>query len=383
MTWIRHALRAAPVAVLALSFAPGAGLALPLFSRDGGPPCRSCHLDSPRLSPAGIRFLERGYRGGDSLAVFPTHTFPVSVTARLGVRAERSSVPGAAAARSASAHRSIDDGISLESAGALGTRFSYQVSLDGSRAGDGPRASRAHLQFDDLLSRDRLNLRVGSYDADLPFLSAERNPTLHPYLAPVGLWARGLELNGGLGAWRYGGALIHSSRSASGPDPDTGPIRSLEDTYWMLSHQAGAASFGARILFDRQDSSLPSLTWMQHLQALVGGAITRRSWAIAPAYVFDRFDDRPAAGIHDRHQFYLLEATLVPGQGRWALNARAEHEYRTRTVWTPEEDHQMLVLNLARVLNPLARIAIEGSASGDNIGGPRSAMLGAYVWLQY
>jgi len=378
MNWIRLLLPAAPLAVLGACLASGSSQALPLFSRDGGPPCSRCHLDSPRLSPEGIRFLQHGYRGDDSLAVFPSHSFPVSVTARLGVRAERSSVPGAPAAR-----RSIDDGISLESAGALGTRFSYQVSLDGSRAGDGPRASRAHLQFDDLLSEGRLNVRAGSYDADLPFLSAARNPTLHPYLAPVGLWARGLELNGALGDWRYGGALIHSSRSASGPDPDTGPIRSLEDTYWMLSHQAGAASFGARMLFDRQDSNLPSLTWMQHLQALAGGALTSRHWAIAPAYVFDRFDDRPAAGIHDRHQYYLLEATLAPGLGRWAFNARAEHEYRTRTVWTSEEDHQRVVLSVARVLSPLARIALEGSMDGDNIGGARAALLGAYASLQY
>lgn len=378
----RFALRAAPIALFVAILSPGSARALPLYSRDGGPPCSRCHLDSPRLNPEGVRFLERGRRGDDSLEVLPSHAFPVSVTARVGVLAERSSVPGAAT-RGAPTRRAVDDGVDLLSAGAVGTRLSYLVALDGSRAGDGPRASRAELQVADLVSRQRLNLRLGSYDAELPFLSAARNPTFHPDLAPLGLWARGLELNGLMGEWHLAGGLIHSSRGTNGPDPDPGPIRSLEDTYWMFDRTRGAGSFGARMLFDRQNSSLPSLTWMQHLQLLAGGAITKPHWAIAPGYVFDRFDDRPAAGIHDRHQYYLLEATLAPGAGLWALNARAEHEYRTRTVWTPEEDHQLVVLSLARVLDPLARIAIEGSVAGDNIGGPRAATLGAFVSLQY
>ena len=159
MRWIRFALRAAPVAVLVLFLKPGSGQALPLFSRDGGPPCSRCHLDSPRLSPEGIRFMQRGYRGGDSLLVFPSHSLPVSVTARLGVRTVRSSAPGTGATHSAAARRSLDDGVSLESAGSLGRRLSYQLSLDGSRAGDGPRATRAYVQFDDLLSHERLGAR--------------------------------------------------------------------------------------------------------------------------------------------------------------------------------------------------------------------------------
>jgi hypothetical protein len=373
---------AAPLAVLAAFLAPGPAHALPLFSRAGGPACSNCHLDALRLSPAGIRFMQRGYRGEDTLGLFASHGIPVSFAARLGVHAVRTAAPGGAAGETPTRH-AVDDAVSLQSAGTLGERLSYRVAFDGSRAGDGPRDSRAQLQLADLISRGRLNVKLGSYDAELPFLSAARCPTVHPYLTPVGLWARGVELNGMMGSWHYGGGLIHSSRSASGSDPDAGAIRSLEDTYWTFDHTAGAASFGGRMLFDRQDSNLPTLTWMQHLQALAGGAITTAHWAIAPAYVFDRFDDRPAAGIHDRHQYYLLEATVVPGAGRWALDARAEHEYRTRTVWTAEEDHQLVVMSLARVLTPLARVALEGSVGGDNVGGPRTTTLGAYVGLQY
>lgn len=375
---------AAPLALPALAvlaFAAPAARALPLFSRAGGPACSQCHLDSPQLSPAGIRFMQSGYRDSQATGMLSAHSLPISVTARLGLRGERIEAPDAAGPH-ATPRGTFDGGVELQSAGAITRRLSFHFDLDGNRAGDGPRATRADLQIADLISRQRLNARIGSFDAELPFLSEQRCPTLHPYLAPVGLWARGLELNGGPEDWRYGAGLIHSNQSVT-PEAEEGSVHSFEDTYWMLMHQAGRANFGARMLFDRQDSTLPSLTWMQHLQLLVGGAMLEPHWSLAPAYVFDRFDDRPAAGIHDRHQYYVLAGTFVPGAGRWAVSARAEHEYRTRTVWTPEEDHQLLVLNVARVLNPLARVAIEGSVSGDNVGGPRSNRLGAYLGLQY
>ncbi|MGH7740526.1 MAG: hypothetical protein ACRENS_00735 [Candidatus Eiseniibacteriota bacterium] len=334
------------------------------------------------MNPDGIRFMQRGYSTPDSLELLPAHTIPISVSARLGVRAVRQKFPGAQQPKLEPRRGSVDDGIGLAGAGRIGARLSYLLEVDGNRAGDGPRETRASLQFDDLLSRQRLNLKLGSFDAELPFLSAQRSPTMHPYLAPIDLWARGFELNGNLASWHCGGGLIHSSQSLR-TDADATAIRSLEDTYWTLGHQSRAVSVGARLLFDRQDSTLPSLAWMQHLQALMGGALVKPHWAIATAYVFDRFDDRPAAGIHDRHQYYLLETTLVPGSGAWVWNARLEHEYRTRTVWTHEQDHQLVVLNLARVLSPIARLALEGSLGGDNVGGPRSASMGAYVGLQY
>jgi len=370
---------------LALSCALGASRAqaLPLFSRDGGQPCSRCHLDSPQLNPEGIRFMQDGYRDSETVAMLSSHTFPVSVAARLGVRAERIESSTSAGLHASPTRSTLDDGVELQSAGAITRQLSYHFNLDGGPSGDGPRATRADLQIGDLVSRRRLNARLGSFDAELPFLSEQRCPTLHPYLAPVGLWARGLELNGGLSDWHYAAGLIHSNQSETGLDPDAGAIHSFEDTYWMVGRNAGAVNFGARMLFDRQDSTLPTLTWMQHLQLLVGGALIEPHGSIAPAYVFDRFDDRPAAGIHDRHQYYVLAGTLLPGDGRWVFNARAEHEYRTQTVWTPEEDHQLLVLNVERVLNPLARVALEGSLSGDNVGGPRSRGLTAYVGLQY
>ena len=142
----------------------------------------------------------------------------------------------------------------------------------------------------------------------------------------------------------------------------------------------GARRFGARMLFDRQPSNLIIHSWLQHLQAAVSGSFAAKRFLLIPGYVFDRFDDRPGPGIHDRHQYYLLEALgLLDREHRWALTARYEHEYRTKTVGSPEEDHQLGVLNLSRQLTPNATLALEVAHAGDNVSGPRVNELDAYV----
>jgi hypothetical protein len=138
------------------------------------------------------------------------------------------------------------------------------------------------------------------------------------------------------------------------------------------------------MLFDRQSSNLPYHTWLQHLQATAGGSITTGRTVAVAGYVFDRFDDRPAAGIHDRHQYYLLDVLRpLDRRQRWWVTARYEHEYRTQTVLTPEEDHQLGVLNLTRQVNANAKLAVEVAHAGDNVSGPRVNTLDAYVDLAF
>src|SRR5262249_1662684 len=70
-------------------------------------------------------------------------------------------------------------------------------------------------------------------------------------------------------------------------------------------------------------------------------------FTVIPSYVFERFDDRPGPGLHERHQYYLLE-TLVPldPEGRWAVTGRYEHDYRTRNAYDPEEHRDLAALDL-------------------------------------
>src|SRR5262249_42982897 len=163
------------------------------------------------------------------------------------------------------------------------------------------------------------------------FLSQARRTTLASYLSPVAFDASGLELNGRRSRWTYAAGLALSGRHSSGGPRPSRIGRRWGDTYLRLTRNGGDRSGTAQMLFDRQDSSLPALTWLQHLRAQLAGFLGFPHFTVIPSYVFERFDDRPAPGLHERHQYYLLE-TLVPldVEGRWAVTGRYEHDYRTR-----------------------------------------------------
>jgi hypothetical protein len=158
----------------------------------------------------------------------------------------------------------------------------------------------------------------------------------------------------------------------------------LQDTYAWLSRGFGAQQLGVRVWFDRQDSDLPFHTWLQHMQHEVAGCFTIRSLQVIPAYVLDRYDDRPAAELHDKHHDAMLEVVApLDGARRWLLSGRYEHEYRTGTPYSPEWDRQHTAIDLAFDPRPDTRLALEWSHAADNIGGPRTDALDAYFRIGY
>ena len=106
----------------------------------------------------------------------------------------------------------------------------------------------------------------------------------------------------------------------------------------------------------------------QHLRAQLAATIGPPRFTLTPSYVFDRFDDRPSAGIHEHHQYYMLEmlAPLDPN-GRWAMTGRYEHDYRTPNRHDPEDHRQLAVLDLAWQAMRSTKIAVEGSYADDRL----------------
>ena len=131
-----------------------------------------------------------------------------------------------------------------------------------------------------------------------PYLALSQAARFQDYLTAESLPARGLELNGVMGGWTYGAGLIESRRAQYSAAAATRAFERLEDPYLWLARDLGAQRVGARMLFDRQDSNLPFHAWLQHLQAQASAVLAVRRLALVPAYTFDRFDDRPAAGLH-------------------------------------------------------------------------------------
>jgi len=226
--------------------------------------------------------------------------------------------------------------------------------------------------------------RVGRFDGALPLLSNHTVSTIHPYLAPVGLDALGLSVSGRSRGWSGSVGWIDSRQNLLPNDETPLALRRMNDAYLWVGRGGRSAVVQASMLFDRQNSTLPSLTWMQHLKAETGAEFSLWSLTLIPSYVFDRYDDRPAAGIHDHHHYFMFQA-LAPldARRRWLVSARIEHDYHTRTVLTPEGDRQLEVANLSCELLPGTSLAIEGSDQTDNFGAPDVRSIDARIRLVY
>jgi hypothetical protein len=374
------------VALIALvvSVCPAPASGLPLFSRSESAPCARCHVAVPALNATGERFLRNGYRAagraahsaGESGALPASFVFEAGETL---TRTDTLSAGGARGSRTPGEFR--QQVLDVHAAGTAGENVSFhiQASMDSASA---MRITVAFVQFDDVVGGGALAIKLGSFEAGLPFLSSARRPMGRDYLAPVEVAAQGFELNGGHAAWSYAVGMMNSSRTGLG----TGGrgFNRLEDTYLRMTREFGEQAVGGRMLFDRQDSNLPFHAWLQRLQAQFAGRFGANRFWLVPAYTLDRFDDRPGPGYHQRHQYVMLEAlALVGAEREWTLVARLEHEHTTPTRITPGEDHDLEALRLARAVTPNSRVALEWSRRAELAGGPRDWRIGATVQLAY
>jgi hypothetical protein len=374
---------AALLPVLAALAFPAASAALPVFSRQEPAPCARCHVSAPVLNAAGERFLRAGYRtaGEEAHAVARPGALPVSVVLEAGEVVSRVERPGVGGTRVTSTPGGFEQHVlDVHAAGTAGERVSFRLQAGLDSAASSLRTKAAFVQFDGVVPGGVLAIRAGTFDAGLPFLSAARRPTRREYLAPVEVAARGVELNGSHAAWGYAIGMMNSSRSGNGAG---GGFNRLEDTFLRVTREFHGQEVGGRMLFDRQDSNISWHAWLQRLQAQIGGRFgADRIW-IVPAYTLDRFDDRPAPGIHQRHQYVLLETLGLLGARRdWTLAARAEHEHTTPTVASPGEDHDLEALRLAREFTPNAALAVEWSRVAT-AGGSHESRVDASVRLAY
>ena len=340
---------------------------MPLFSRSLGTSCATCHDQVPHLNAAGIAFAQRGYlldaHGAEPAA--RSHSVPLSVVGSAGVSRFRPEPVRPAGSAPQARETERFSSFELVAAGAPAAWLSGHADAGVSRSGVDVKDGQDFVQMN-TLPAGALALKAGRFDAELPFLSNERRLTLAPYLSPIAFGARGLELGGARSRWSYAAGLSLSERTHAGGVSPRRIQPPLEDTYFRLGRSLGAQSVGAQMLFDRQDSSLPTLSWLQHMRCQLAANIAGPGFTVIPSYVFDRFDDRPAPGVHERHQYYMLES-IVPLARGWSMTGRYEHDYRTRNTYDPEEHRQQAVLQLAWQAIPNARVALECGRTDDRL----------------
>ena len=386
---VRIAILAGPALGLVLAaLMPGSSAGLPSFSRAYAAPCERCHGSFSSLNRQGMAFLQSGYRTlADAGAPRRSPRLPVfSVVANLSQGfATADSSFGTAPVHDRDRDRESRSGnVELHVAGTLTGRLSFHLESQLPERDDVPGSNMVFVQWDDLVRSGRLNFRAGDYRVQGPYLALSRPARFADYLTPESLPARGFELNGAAANWTYGAGLVQSRRALHSTSAVPRVFGPLEDTYLWLDRDLGRQRVGARMLFDRQESNLPWLAWLQHLQAQASALLVVGRFELVPAYSFDRFDDRPAGGLHQRRQTALLEARApLDHAQRWKLTAFAEHDYTTKTPYSREADHHQEAVELGFGVRQNTELAVEWVHAVDNVAGPQVERLNTYLRLGY
>ena len=369
--------------VLALSLTPNVASPLPLYSRSLGVPCASCHDVVPHLNAAGIAFAQQGHMlSAHGAQTAGAGGLPLSVVGSAGLTDLRAEPEHGSewTLSQRGATRGSFSSFELIAAGSPARRLHAHLEAGVDREGPDVRRGDEFVQYGDAGKAGALAVRAGRFDAVLPFLSNDSRLTVAGDLAPLAFAARGVELDGARADWSAAAGLSLSDRTLAGgasPRPIHPP---LEDTYFRLGRRFGAETVGAQMLFDRQDSHLATLSWLQHMRCQIAAQVAMSRVTLVPAYVFDRFDDRPMPGVHERHQYYLLEGIVPLGLARrWVVTARYEHDYRTRNTYDPEDHRQQEVLQLAWQAVANARLGLECARNDDRLAHQGNADLEAFA----
>jgi len=390
LRWLRSLLVLAPIAsALAAVLSSHSAGALPLFARRYAVPCTQCHFAFPRLNTFGMAFRQNGYRmaGEKGSSPWQSREFPLSAVVQIGYGYTSVDSADSAGRRTRSALATFDqEALEIHSAGTLGPRISHRVDANFDGAGGPLDAGMAFVQFDDVMRDGRLNIKVGIFDADIPYLADSRRVTLAEYLSPITLDGRGIELNGVQRAWVYALGVIDSERSHGKPGSRT--LNQLENPYaWIMGDFAGQL-VTARVLLDRQDPRDTTQSAANHLQAELNAFFNCTRWIVIPGVTYEHFDQADLTQ-RDRRVTLLLEGHALLDKKRRVL-ATARYELRHSPRFTfhgvpslPEEDATLEVGNLSYYVNPNLRVALEYSHAQDNHGGPRTDAAQLFVHLGY
>ena len=241
--------------VLTQVITPAAGRTLPLFSKVYSVACSRCHASFPRLNAFGITFRQDGYRvaGEPGQPPWKSRRIPLSLIGNVGYAF--TSTDTADLATGARARSNLSEfrrnPIEIHSAGTMADNVSFDFDGGFVAGRDAFRTEMAFVQLDDLIKRGALNLKLGIYDAEIPFLASSRRTTLHEYLSPVTLDAHGLELNDARSSWTYAAGLISSERHRASGRNLSSVFTRLADTYVWIMRDVGGQRMAARMFFCR------------------------------------------------------------------------------------------------------------------------------------
>jgi hypothetical protein len=372
------------LAALTPLVAPRTARALPLFARDNKVPCTTCHLAFPRLNEFGMAFKQNGYRmpGTKGTSPWEKESFPLSLVGNVGahwLRTDADTGGGQRATTTQSQFR--QNWVEFHTAGTLAEKITFHFDNGFSEDAGVLTTGMAFLQFDDIAADGKLNVKVGIFDGEIPYLSDARRTTMAGYLTSWTQDNKGIELNGTASGWKYAAGLVNSDRT-QGKAGSTN-LNQLENVYGWLCRDIGNSMLTARVRLEQQDPRAAGKNASTHTQTDVSAYLATSSgrFAVIPGYTFEQFGDPTFPKSVNTG---MLEAIgLLDKDGKWVATGRFEDGVAPSANGFESSTTTQTALNLAYYVNPNARVALDWTHFTMDHGGPKTDELQAFVHVGY
>ena len=382
---IRNILAAATLLVAIAEFiVPRPADTLPLFARDRKLPCTSCHMAFPRLNAFGMHFKQNGYRMPGEMGTSPWEKehFPISLIGNVGANFTRTDADTGGGNRvSMSTSGFQQNWVEFHTCGTLAEKVTFH--FDNGFANDTGflHTGMAFVQFDDVAKDGALNVKVGIFDGEIPYISDARRTTFAGYLSRWTQDNRGIELNGTSSNWLYAAGVVNSDRTQGKADSKN--LNQLENLYAWLSRDFNGNMLTARVRLEQQDPRIANKNASTHTQTDVSAYISPSSgrFALIPGFTIEHFNDVTGP---DNINTGMLEAIgLLDKDGKWVATGRFEQMHTPAATSIEAMNTTQTALNLAYYVNPNARIALDWTHLSTDQGGPKSDQLQAFVHVGY
>jgi hypothetical protein len=364
--------------------APRRADSLPLFARDRKVPCTTCHMAFPRLNQFGMAFKQNGYRmpGEKGTSPWEKESFPISLIGNVGahwIRTDADTGGGLRATTTQSSFR--QNWVEFHTCGTLAEKVTFHFDNGFSEDAGVLTTGMAFLQFDDVAADGKLNIKVGIFDGEIPYLSDARRTTMTGYLTSWTQDNAGVELNGTSSGWKYAGGVVNSDRTRG--KAGSSNLNQLENVYAWLCRDVGNSMVTARVRLERQDPRAANKDASMHTQTDLSAYLAPSSgrFAVIPGVTLEHFGD--VASAKDINTGMVEAIDLLDKDGKWVATGRLEDSRTPASGGAQASTTIQTAFDVAYYVNPNARVGLDWTHLSIDKGGPKADVLQAFVHVGY
>ena len=338
----------------------------------------------PRLNQFGMAFKQNGYRmpGEKGTSPWEKESFPISLIGNVGahwLRTDADTGGGLRATLTRSSFR--QNWVEFHTCGTLAEKVTFHFDNGFSEDAGVLTTGMAFLQFDDVTADGKLNIKVGIFDGEIPYLSDARRTTIAGYLTSWTQDNAGVELNGTSSGWKYAGGVVNSDRTQG--KAGSSNLNQLENVYAWLCRDVGNSMLTARVRLERQDPRAAGKDASLHTQTDVSAYLAPASgrFAVIPGVTIEHFADVPSAKDIDTGMLEAID--LLDKAGKWVATGRFEDSRTPSSGGVQASTAVQTAFDVAYYVNPNARVGLDWTHFSIDHGGPKVDEIQAFVHVGY